>query len=436
MSLLFKMSFASVYPLYLTKVTRKGRTQAELDQGLTSQQAAPVPLVEEGAEAPLAPQIGEILIDNKSPMNIRAKDLIIDSSGGFAKYNGTYLKSNADIASFNRDVKTGLNITVDSIDTRGGGPAEALPTIKILNSYVSTGVVSANPVIATAPDGSSADLRQDQMRAPEIRVNGLAYNKLGSILLDNTSGSISVIAEDALYTPRLDGLEITVNSGKNFVLSSPTVSQSIGGSPENLYAVAYNDDQQNKLNNMGVVRCGTARAGSPASTSFSSNCLRNGTGGIYASGGIFLGARYLNINGTIQSGQSDYAVTLTDASVGARINSWKTEWPRNRSRSPLLQISGRLSTDSELDVTKRFENGTITQTQRDNELAAIAARRKEPTSPAVWSKWWAPSSTPAVAWCGRSMGLHVLTSTTKRLMAWICWAWTPVAMQAWFASPT
>ncbi|PUE20245.1 leukotoxin LktA family filamentous adhesin [Limnohabitans sp. WS1] len=320
----------------------------------------------------------EILIDNKSPMNIRAKDLIIDSSGGFAKYNGTYLKSNADIASFNRDVKTGINITVDSIDTRGGGPAEALPTIKILNSYVSTGVVSANPVIATAPDGSSADLRQDQMRSPEIRVNGLAYNKLGSILLDNTSGSISVIAEDALYTPRLDGLEITVNSGKNFVLSSPTVSQSIGGSPENLYAVAYNDDQQNKLNNMGVVRCGTARAGSPASTSFSSNCLRNGTGGIYASGGIFLGARYLNINGTIQSGQSDYAVTLTDASVGSRINSWKTEWPRNRSRSPLLQISGRLSTDSELDVTKRFENGTITQTQRDNELAAIAARRKEP----------------------------------------------------------
>jgi hypothetical protein len=320
----------------------------------------------------------EILIDNKSPMNIRAKDLIIDSSGGFAKYNGTYLKSNADIASFNRDVKTGLNITVDSIDTRGGGPAEALPTIKILNSYVSSGVVSANPVIATAPDGSSADLRQDQMRSPEIRVNGLAYNKLGSILLDNTAGSISVMAEDALYTPRLDGLEITVNSGKNFVLSSPTVSQSIGGSPENLYAVAYNDDQQNKLNNMGVVRCGTARAGSPSSTSFSANCLRNGTGGIYASGGIFLGARYLNINGTVQSGQSDYAITLTDASVGAKINSWKTEWPKNRSRSPLLQVSGRLSTDSETEVTKRFENNTITQTQRDNELAAITTRRKEP----------------------------------------------------------
>lgn len=31
---IFKMSFASIYPLYITKVERKGRTQAELDQVL------------------------------------------------------------------------------------------------------------------------------------------------------------------------------------------------------------------------------------------------------------------------------------------------------------------------------------------------------------------------------------------------------------------
>jgi hypothetical protein len=29
---LFKMSFARIYPLYITKVERKGRTQAEVDQ--------------------------------------------------------------------------------------------------------------------------------------------------------------------------------------------------------------------------------------------------------------------------------------------------------------------------------------------------------------------------------------------------------------------
>ncbi len=32
MSRIFTTSFASVYPLYVTKVERKGRTQAELDQ--------------------------------------------------------------------------------------------------------------------------------------------------------------------------------------------------------------------------------------------------------------------------------------------------------------------------------------------------------------------------------------------------------------------
>lgn len=32
MSRIFTMSFASVYPLYVAKVERKGRTQAELDE--------------------------------------------------------------------------------------------------------------------------------------------------------------------------------------------------------------------------------------------------------------------------------------------------------------------------------------------------------------------------------------------------------------------
>ncbi|MDD2743977.1 MAG: chemotaxis protein CheA [Rhodocyclaceae bacterium] len=40
-------------------------TQAELDEGLVSQQAAPAVEAEEGQDAPPPPQIGEILIDNK-----------------------------------------------------------------------------------------------------------------------------------------------------------------------------------------------------------------------------------------------------------------------------------------------------------------------------------------------------------------------------------
>ena len=328
----------------------------------------------------------EILIDNHSPMNIRVKDLIIDSSGGFAKYNGVYLTKDdgTEIAGYNRDAKTGATFTVDSIDTRGGGAGEELPTLSVINRYVSTGAVSDTAVIATAPDGSSADLRQDQLRAPEIRVNGLLYNKLGPILLTNTAGSISVIQEDPSYVPRLDGLEVQVNAGKNIVLSSPSVSQSVGGSPENLYAVAYNDDQQAKLDSMGVVRCGTARAGLPAQTSIDPNCVRNGSGGIYASGGIFLGARYLNINGTIQSGQPDYTVTLTNASVGSTISAWESQWTANRGtylargRSSLVQVAGRLPTDNEAEINKQFANGSINLAQRNSLIAAMDARRKQP----------------------------------------------------------
>jgi len=239
-------------------------------------------------------------------------------------------------------------------------------------------------VLVTATDGSSIDLRQDQLRAPEIRVNGLVYNKLGPITLSNTAGSISVTQEDPLYVPRVDGLEVQINAGKNIVLSSPSVSQSVGGSPENLYAVAYTLDQERKFEAMGVVPCGTARAGIPSATSYKTDCVRNGSGGIYASGGIFLGARYLNVNGTIQSGQADYQLTLTNARVDSTITAWKKQWADNRGayqaqgRSPLVQVAGRLPTDNEAEIQKQFANGTITQTKRDELLTAMANRRKEP----------------------------------------------------------
>ena len=102
--------------------------------------------------------------------------------------------------------------------------------------------------------------------------------------------------------------------------------------------------------------CDSAGVG-PASAS--SSCTRNGAGGIFASGGIFLGARYLNVNGTIQSGQPDYAVTLTNASVGSTISAWETQWTANRGtylargRSSLVQVAGRLPTDNEASLLLR-----------------------------------------------------------------------------------
>lgn len=324
----------------------------------------------------------EIYIENRSPLNLRVYNMVVDANGGFAKYNGTYLTSSADIAALNTSVKsTGLG--VDSIDTRGGGASQQLPTLTVKNTYTPLGV-SDTAVVVTAPDGTFADLREDQMRAPEIRVNGTLYNKLGTVNLSNTAGSISVYAEDPAYTPRLDGKEITVTAGKNFVLSSPSISQSVGGSPESLYAVAYSDDQQRILDNLGITACGSARPGESGATSYNANCVVNGAGGVYASGAIFIGARYLNINGTVQSGQPDYNVVLNSATVSTTINAWQTKWDANRGRylaqgkSSLIQVTGPLPTDSEAEINKQFANGAITAAQRTTKLNAMAARRLQP----------------------------------------------------------
>jgi hypothetical protein len=338
-----------------------------------------------GSASLMARADSEILVENRSPLNLRVFNMTVDANGGFVKYNGTYITKNADIGALNTGTKT-TSLTVDSIDTRGGGASQQLPTLTVKNTYV-PGVEPErgenDALMMTAPDGTSANLYVDEMRAPELRVNGTLYNKLGTINLSNTAGSISVTSETAGYTPRLDGKEITVTAGKNFMLSSPSISQSVGGSPESLYAVHYSNDQEQILDNLGITACGYARPVN-LTVNYTSGCLVNGAGGIYASGGIFMGARYLNVNGTIQSGQADYNATLTTASVGTKISNWQTQWRRNRGTylangtSSMIQVSGPLPTDSEAEINKQFANGTINATQRTNAINAMATRRVQP----------------------------------------------------------
>lgn len=333
----------------------------------------------------------EIYVENQSPLNLRVFNMTVDANGGFVKYNGIYITKNTDIGGLNTSNKT-TSLTVDSIDTReSSGSKLQLPALTIKNTYMPMGAPDRgenDALMMYASDGTSANLYVDEMRAPEMRVNGTLYNKLGTINLSNTAGSISVVSETAGYTPRLDGKEITVTAGKNIMLSSPSISQSVGGSPESLYGVHYNSDQQTLMGKLGVQVCGGARPeGQPGPNgfpTFSSNCLVNGAGGMYATGGIFLGARYLNVNGTVQSGQADYNATLTNASVGAQINNWKTQWRNNRGTylangtSSMIQVSGPLSTDSESEINRQFENKSITATQRTDAINAMAARRLQP----------------------------------------------------------
>lgn len=99
MSRIFTTSFASVYPLYVTKVERKGRTKAELDQviewltgfdqpALTGHLAAGTTFEELFAEARLNPKASLITgvvcgvrvehIDDPLMQKIRYLDKLVD----------------------------------------------------------------------------------------------------------------------------------------------------------------------------------------------------------------------------------------------------------------------------------------------------------------------------------------------------------------------
>lgn len=97
---IFKMSFASVYPLYIQKVERKGRTKAEVDEiiywltgydekGLQSQLEKEVDFETFFAEAPqLNPNVSKITgvicgwrveeIEDKLMQKIRYLDKLVD----------------------------------------------------------------------------------------------------------------------------------------------------------------------------------------------------------------------------------------------------------------------------------------------------------------------------------------------------------------------
>jgi hypothetical protein len=48
----------------------------------------------------------EILVENRSPLNLRVFNMTVDANGGFVKYNDTYITKNADIGALNATYKT------------------------------------------------------------------------------------------------------------------------------------------------------------------------------------------------------------------------------------------------------------------------------------------------------------------------------------------
>ncbi len=208
-----------------------------------------------------APGDASITITNNSPNFLTTSNLSI-GDGGSILLNGAVVDNSAKINAFNVS-KTGANFSevVTKKDT-------AKPVISIKSNF--------NPdahkvkIFTTDSQGNNVDTGMTVAiaPAPDITLAGNIKNLEGTVEVKSEVGSIYANGSISAGT-----VDIKANNG-DFIQSYVNGFDHIGGDPSGIYT-------------------GTSQPG-----------------GIVANGNIFISARYLNINGLIQSGIADWNLTL------------------------------------------------------------------------------------------------------------------------------
>lgn len=197
-----------------------------------------------------APADAKISITNNTPDFLVVKDLAIaGDQGGRVTLNGFEANSNDEINAINR---SGSGAGFADVRTRGSAGA-AEPKIEILSTYDPNN--AAMRALLPAP-------------APDIQLTGDISNVRGLVKVESAAGSI--LSSGTIHAGTVD---VRANNG-DFVQSFVDNFYHVGGDP------------------VGIFR-GTSQPK-----------------GIVANGSVFISARYLNVNGLIQSGVERWSVRL------------------------------------------------------------------------------------------------------------------------------
>ncbi|MDR3566097.1 MAG: leukotoxin LktA family filamentous adhesin [Negativicutes bacterium] len=242
-----------------------------------------------------APGDVKISIINRGQAFLRTNQLIIpEDAGGNIYFNGVSVSSAAGITS--RNASSSAKFT-GAVTAAASSP---VPDITVKNTYVPS---------------------SDDALATDVEVVGNISNLRGSLNISSKSGSVNIQSADPsnpLTAPSVAAGTINITAGKNFVFNSPNSWLNVGGDPRAIWGgLRYSN---------GTIVGGTAGTaennyqtqvtGSDFSSSSSSVAAeRDGSGVIAAGGNIFVSARYVNVNGTLQSGYPDFDATITNSAA-------------------------------------------------------------------------------------------------------------------------
>ena len=223
-----------------------------------------------------APGDASITITNNTASTLRINNLTINSeSGGHIRFNGVLVDSLAEI----RALRGGGDANFSQVATaKAQYAAGVIPTITITSTYDPTTAPAVPAAVAAAADSTG------KLPAPDIvLVQGTKIdNPLGLVKVTSQAGNIYANGE-------ISAAQVTI-------------------------LVKNGDFIQSYVAGFGHI------AGDPAGVAFLGGDPRLDAtgGGIVANGSIFISARYLNINGLIQSGVDEWTLDLP-ASYGLQL---------------------------------------------------------------------------------------------------------------------
>lgn len=249
-----------------------------------------------------APGDAEIRITNNSPSFLVLKNLTIPAEeGGKVYFNGVDVNSNADINSLNgsSDGAAFDIFTAESgFDAEGNPIPPARQSILIESKY---DPLDPSDLAATPPNTPAL--------APDIILQGDISNLRGLVKIDSAAGSIRLEqkrdANNQIIQPvqsasiRANDVDVETRNG-DFVQSYTNTYFHAAGAP---LTVSEGDPNLTPISNPGrfdTIERTPETAGA----------------GIVANGSVLIAARYLNINGNIQSGIPEWGVRVpADAAV-------------------------------------------------------------------------------------------------------------------------
>lgn len=220
-----------------------------------------------------APGDASITIKNSSPDFLTVKNLTIND-GGNILFNGGEVKSAADINKLNA---SGKDANFNTVETKAN---TAAPIISIESTFNP----DSNKQTVYDSNGNAVGLSAVSI-APDITLaKGSTISNLnGKVTIHSAVGSI--YSNGSINAGSVD---ITASNG-DFVQSYVNGFNNVAGDPGSIYDTRTKTGQDT-------------------------------TGkGITANGNVFVSARYLNINGLIQSGIDEWTLTLSDTGTTVKV---------------------------------------------------------------------------------------------------------------------